>query len=113
MPSLPSPTTRSTSVTPTSVASVTTNSSAGVVTIGARSFGTDFVSGRNRVPRAAAGISALDTRAGLIARAYPGQNQRGSSHGEPHGEKGRLRGERCVAPRAPPLAELERARAAV
>ena len=47
---------------PFAAASATTNSSAGVVTIGASSFGTDLVNGRNRVPRPAAGISALRTR---------------------------------------------------
>ncbi len=47
---------------PLRAASRTTNSSAGVVTIGASSLGTDLVNGRKRVPRPAAGTSAFRTR---------------------------------------------------
>src|SRR6478609_818126 len=61
MARLSSFTTSSTSVMPFSAASATTYSRAGVVTIGASSFGSVLVNGRKRVPRPAAGISALHT----------------------------------------------------
>lgn len=43
------------------MASLTINSITGVSRIGKSAFGTDFVNGRNRVPRPATGIIALVT----------------------------------------------------
>src|ERR687887_1020343 len=114
MPFFPALTTNSTSVTPTSAASATTNSRAGVVTIGASSFGTALVSGRKRVPRPAAGMSALWTR-GLVmpARVAGGQNCGVGRDERVAAEKARLRNELLAARAARSVPDLEWARAAV
>src|SRR5213083_851233 len=110
MPVLPALTTSSTSVTPASDASSTTNCSAGVVTIGASSFGTAFVSGRKRVPRPAAGISALWTRGLDISRGYLGENLGMSAMDGSSGDKARLRSDLLAARQARSPEDLATAR---
>jgi hypothetical protein len=56
-----------TSRTPAATASATMYWIVGVSTMGSSSFGTAFVAGRNRVPRPAAGITALRIfRVGMV-----------------------------------------------
>ena len=59
MASLPRPVTTSTSESPARTASSTMYCMTGVSTTGSSSLGTAFVAGRNRVPRPAAGMTAL------------------------------------------------------
>src|SRR5882757_616174 len=90
MAALPSLTTRMTSVSRLRDASATTNSSAGVLTIGSSSLGTTFVIGRNRVPRPAAGIKALVTRSrGMPGRLTRWDRARRASYGRGCSRRGR------------------------
>src|SRR4051794_24743050 len=90
---------------PLRAASWTTYSSAGVVTIGASSFGTDFVNGRKRVPRPAAGMSALRTREGLgmaWTLAWPHGHQVVAAPGAAAAAQGAGADRRCGGPRGRP-----------
>src|SRR3954470_18987401 len=87
MAGLPGWFTITTSVIPAPAASAMTSSRVGVVTIGASSLGTALVKGRNRVPRPAAGISALRTGE-LILRSVTGQYSWGGRPG-PRRRQGR------------------------
>src|SRR3954451_14174741 len=74
------PVTIRTSVSPARAASSTTYWIAGLSTTGSISFGVAFVKGRNRVPRPAAGITALVTamKATLVRRGLRGGGGRQS-----------------------------------
>src|SRR5690349_1120598 len=101
-------TTRSTSVMPFSAASATTYSSAGVVTIGASSFGRVLVNGRKRVPRPAAGINALRTVRLVMFLRLTGHNAAMS-----RADKQDARDELLQERRALTAEQIEAARAAV
>src|SRR5687768_11677389 len=60
------------SVQPAATASSTTYWIAGLSTTGSISFGCAFVAGRNRVPRPAAGMTALVTDIGVPSLRLPG-----------------------------------------
>src|SRR5438094_3394362 len=68
---LPRPEMTRMSVIPAPTASSTTYWMAGLSTTGSISFGWDFVAGRNRVPRPAAGITAFLTFMGLLGGEEP------------------------------------------
>ena len=93
---------------PFSAASATTNSSAGVVTIGASSFGSVLVNGRKRVPRPAAGISALRTVRLVMFFRLSGHNA-----GMGRADKQDVREELLQERRALTTEQIEAARAAV
>src|SRR5690242_1368041 len=97
---LPRPVISSTSVSPADTASSTTYWMAGLSTTGSSSLGTALVAGRNRVPRPAAGMTALvhpvaaapapvlsmlDTLAGSAAwpRPRPGEQGKPGAPGGP------------------------------